>query len=142
MFKIWSKYPNFGPLGPFDWKRCFFKFSNCLLWPPCYSIDLKISDLVDLINMYLHTKFGRNPTFHLTVMKRQSLNFEHSSWQPCLFLDKTVKEDSHLFSKIYTNCRKNGRKIFILTYFLKKWVKKSMFFLIFWQPCRRIFPKI
>ena len=88
LFKIGSKYLNLGPLGPFDWKRCFFKISNCLLWPPCHSINLKITELVDLINMYLHTKFGRNPTFRLTVMKCQNLNFEHSSWQPCSFFGK------------------------------------------------------
>jgi hypothetical protein len=142
LFKIGSKYLNLGPLGPFDWKRCFFKISNCLLWPPCYLINLKITELVDLINMYLHAKFGRNPTFRLTVMKCQNLNFEHSSWQPCSFFGKIVQEDSHLFSKIYLNCKRFGRKIFILTYFLKKWVKKSMFFLIFWQPCWWIFSKI
>ena len=70
------------------------------------------------------------------------MNFEDSSWLPCSFLDKTVEGDSHLFSKIYTNSKKFCRKIFILTYFLKKWVKKSMFFLIFWQLCRWIFSKM
>ena len=141
MFEIWSKYLYSSLLDPFVRKWCFSKISNCLLWPPCYLINLKITESVDLIDINLHTKFGENPTFRLTVMKRQSLNFEHSSWQPCSFFGKTVQEDSHLFLKIYTNCRKIGRKIFILTYFLKKWVKKACFSWFSGNPVDGFFPK-
>ena len=84
-------------LGTFVRKWCFSKISKCRLWPPCDLISLKITEFVDLIRLYLHTKFHKNLTFCTAVMQRQSFDFELSSWAPCAFDKKNCPKRLILF---------------------------------------------